>query len=149
MPENLNLDKLAAQWAQKMVKDANNDIDKVNKKRVETLERLATKSLGVLQEQGVYAMMLFLFSRSSSDEQNVAPVIRAQLYKALKALPAFQNDKNLPQDDAKAEATLQFYTDNERFDLDTLLLVRDLYELTLIYVRYGSKAAKGTKNEGG
>lgn len=145
MPENLNLDKLAAQWAQKMVKDANNDIDKVNKKRVETLERLATKSLGVLQEQGVYAMMLFLFSRSSSDEQNVAPVIRAQLYKALKALPAFQNDKNLPQDDAKAEATLQFYTDNERFDLDTLLLVRDLYELTLIYARYGSKAAKGTK----
>ena len=145
MPENLNLDKLAAERAQEMVKDANS-IANV-KKPVETLERLATKSLGVLQEQGVYAMMLFLFSRSS-DEQNVAPVIRAQLYKALKALPAFQNDKNLPQDDAKAEATLQFYTDNKLFDLDTLLLVRDLYELTLIYVRYGSKAAKGTKNEG-
>jgi len=28
-------------------------------------------------------------------------------------------------------------------DLDTLLLVRDLYEQTLIYTRYGAKAAAG------
>ena len=31
---------------------------------IENLENLATKALGVLQEQGVYAMMVFLLSRS-------------------------------------------------------------------------------------
>ena len=136
--EILNLDRLAAERAQAMVNRAKQD--KNVKKPVETLERLATKALGVLQEQGIYAMMLFLFSRSS-DEQIVAPMIRAQLLESLKALPAFQDGENVPQKDAIAQTTLQFYTVKVLKDLDTLLLVRDLYEQTLIYARYGAKAA--------
>lgn len=136
-PENetLNLDKLAAERAQSMVKVAKQGINGV-KKSVETLERLDTKALGVLQEQGVYALMLFLFSRTS-DEHNVAPVIRAQLYEALRKLPDFK-DSDIKDD---AEKALKFYTDNVLKNLDTLLLVRDLYEQTLIYARYGAKAA--------
>ncbi len=132
----LNLDRLAAEHAQQMVKDAKST---GVKKPVETLERLATKTLGVLQEQGVYACMLFLFSRSS-DEAKVAPVIRAQLFQALRALPKFEREEIEDQ----ALKALTFFTKNVLDDFDTLFLVRDLYEQTLIYARYGAKAAGGS-----
>jgi len=134
----LNLDKLAAERAQEMVRLAKNGIDGV-KKPAETLERLVTKTLGVLQEQGVYAMMLFLFSRTSDEATVAEKCIRPQLYETLKALPPF-NNKNVPNADAKAESALKFYTDSVLDDLDTLLLVREIYEQTLIYARYGAKA---------
>ena len=142
MEHTLNLDRLAAEKAQKMVEQAAAGISGV-KKPVETLERLVTKALGVLQAQGVYAMMLFLFSRSS-DEQKVAPVIRQQLHEALKMLPVFQEEQHIPEGQANFRDMLGFYaSDKVLGDLDTLLLVRDLYEQTLIYARYGAKAAKG------
>lgn len=137
-PENepLNLDKIAGEMAQKMIASAKNvDVSKP----VESVERLTTKTLGVLQEQGVYAMMLFLFSRSS-DEQKVAPCIRAQLFEAIEKLPKFKNDRNVPKRNFVAKDALQFYINNILDDLDTLLLVRDLYEQTLIYARYAAKA---------
>ena len=133
--EILNLDTLAAERAQAMVNKAKQGVADV-KKPVETLERLDTKALGVLQEQGVYALMLFLFSRTS-DEKKVAPLIRAQLYEALTQLPDFEG--LTIEDDA--ERALEVYTDNVLKNLDTLLQVRDLYEQTLIYARYGAKAA--------
>jgi len=136
----LNLDKLAAERAQALVSGAK-QVTNV-KKPVDTLERLATKTLGVLQEQGVYAMILFLFSRTS-DEAKIAPVICGQLFRALKLLPAFKSDSQVPADSADAQTALEFYTNKVLDDLDTLLLVRDLYEQTLIYARYGAKAAGG------
>jgi len=136
----INLDKLAAERAQAMVKAAR-DVKSV-KKPVDTLERLATKTLGVLQEQGVYAMMLFLFSRSS-DEGKIAPLVRTQLFAALKSLPAFKDAQNVPAEKTNTQDTLKFYADKVLDNLDTLLLVRDLYEQTLIYARYGAKAAGG------
>lgn len=133
--ETFNLDKLAAERAQAIVHNAKKGVPDV-KKPVETLERLDTKALGVLQEQGVYALMLFLFSRTS-DEKKVAPIIRNQLYEALKKLPDFK-DADIKDEAQKA---LEFYSKNVLEDLDTLILVRDLYEQTLIYARYGAKAA--------
>lgn len=134
--EPLNLDKIAGEMAQKIIACAK-DVDV--SKPVESVERLTTKTLGVLQEQGVYAMMLFLFSRSS-DEQKVAPCIRARLFEAIKKIPKFKNDRNVPKKNSAAKDALQFYINNILNDLDTLLLVRDLYEQTLIYTRYAAKA---------
>lgn len=135
MPENVvNLDQLAAQRAQAMVEAALGTPGV--QKPVETLERLATKALGVLQEQGVYALMLFLFSRSS-DEAKIAPHIRAELNRALQSLPGFANAE-IPTQPAGA---LNYYADNVLNDLDQLLLARDLFEQTLIYARYSAKAA--------
>ena len=131
----LNLDRIAGERAQKMI-EGTKGVDV--KKPVESLERLVTKTLGVLQEQGVYAMMLFLFSRSS-DEGKVAPYIRAQLFEAIEKLPKFK-DGNVPKSNSEARDALQFYIDNILNDLDTLLLIRDLYEQTLIYARYAAKA---------
>jgi len=136
-----NLDKLAIERAQAMV----NGAQRVSGVRnpVETLERLATKTLGVLQEQGVYAMLLFLFSRSS-DEEKVAPLIRSELFEALKELPGFRDNDTVQslQEDTDAQTALKVYSEGVLNDLDTLLLVRDLYEQTLIYTRFGAKAAK-------
>lgn len=120
----LNLDQLAAQYAQKIVGDTGKEG-----------EILITKTLGVLQEQGVYAMMLFLFSRTGN-EKGLAEKTRPHLYTLLKQLPKF-NDSNLDDDNA-----LKFFANTVCGDLDTLLLVKELYEQTLIYARYGAKAAK-------
>lgn len=119
----LNLDQLAAQYAQKIVADGKAGI-----------ENLITKTLGVLQEQGVYACILFLFSRTSN-EKGLAAKTRPHFYALLNELPAFAHS---PISDANA---LQFFSDTVCADLDTLLLVKELYEQTLIYARYGAKAA--------
>ena len=118
----LNLDQLAARYAQKIVADGQDG-----------LENLITKTLGVLQEQGVYACLLFLFSRTGN-EKSMAEKIRTQLYNLLKELPSFQHSVINGQND------LQFFSERVCGDLNTLLLVKELYEQTLIYARYGAKA---------
>jgi len=138
----MNLDQKAAHYAQDMVAKAISVSDVG--KPAETLERLVTKTLGVLQEQGVYATMLFLYSRSS-DEAKIAPLIRAPLFRLLQdkdqnhQIPAFAS-KDVPTDGANAETALAFYSEHVLNDLALLLLVRDLYEQTLLYARYGAKA---------
>lgn len=120
---HLNLDQCAAQYAQKIVNDGQPG-----------LENLITKTLGVLQEQGVYACLLFLFSRTGN-EKNLAEITRHHLYDLLKELPAFSQSEITDQN------ALKFFSDTVCNDLDTLLLVKELYEQTLIYARYGAKAA--------
>lgn len=139
--KSLNLDKLAAERAQKMVGKAQSGVEGV-KKPVETLERLVTKALGVLQAQGVYAMILFLFSRSSDEASVATTCIRPQLFQALRGLPGFQ-DADVPPDKADAETALKFYSEKVLDDLPTLFLVRNLYEQVLIYARYHAKALRG------
>ena len=56
-----NLDKIAQDKARKMLETPDKEI----------LEKLVTKTLGVLQSQGAYAMMLFLFSRTSRPVRNL------------------------------------------------------------------------------
>ncbi len=135
-----NLDKIAAERAQQMALQTQN-ISGV-KKPIETLERLVTKALGVLQSQGVYACMLFLFSRTG-DENKIAPVVLAQLFEALKSLSIFA-DAQVPEANSRVRDALCFYSERVAGDdLDTLLLVRDLYEQTLIYARYHARALGG------
>ncbi len=130
----LNLDQLAAQHAQQMVLN-----DENGGKSVEVLERLVTKTLGVLQAQGVYAMMLFLLSRSG-DEEKIAHVICNECYMLIKKLPEFSGI-SVPEKNVYDKTTLKFYSSDAVQKIDTLLLIRDLFEQTLIYARYGAKAA--------
>jgi hypothetical protein len=125
-----NLDRLAAQTAQTIVKDTlsfeKNQVD-----------NLATKTLGVLQENGVYAAILFLFSRSGPDEE-IAPYVRTPLLKLAADEIVHQSE---PAN--KAEEALDFVTKHISGDLDRLLLVKQVWEQTLIYTRYGAKARGG------
>jgi len=130
----LNLDQLAAQHAQKMVSNAEN-----GGKSIEVLERLVTKTLGVLQAQGVYAMMLFLLSRPG-EEKNIAPAIYNECNVLIKKLPEFSGII-VPDNNAGDKNILQFYSSDPVQNIDTLILIRDLLEQTLIYARYGAKAS--------
>ena len=144
MSDYTNLDQKAAEYAQEMVKQART---KKVKDPIGTLERLVTKTLGVLQEQGVYAALLFLYSRTS-DENDMAPAIYNPLFRLLRdedknpphEIPAFKSDP-VPANNADAQTTLAFYNKHVCNDLHKLLLVKDIYEQTLIYARYGAKAA--------
>lgn len=126
----LNMDQLAAQSAQKIIKTS------LETGSAKEIEILITKTLGVLQEQGVYACLLFLFSRTSSKEKILAEKVRPHLYNLLKELPTFTDEELTDQN------ALQFFADTVCDDLDTLLLVKEWYEQTLIYARYGAKAAR-------
>jgi len=133
---SLNLEKLAAERAQAMVSAAQ------DKKKVETLERLVTKALGVLQEQGVYALILFLFSRTG-DEAAAAQWVRTELFAAWQALPGSPEAVEDLSPQTRPERALNIFSQYLLGDLRALLLLRDLYEQTLIYARYAAKAAKG------
>jgi hypothetical protein len=54
----------------------------------------------------------------------------------LKRLPGFESSQIIDN----AKEVLGFYAVDVLNNLDTLLLVRDLYEQTLIYARYAAKA---------
>ena len=136
MDNILNIDKLSAEQSQNMVSGG----------KLDNLERLVTKALGVLQEHGVYAMMLFLLSRTG-DEAKIAPIICKQLYSSLPKVkakfPEFLKDIVIPDENTEKARVLAFYSSNEVMgDTNTLFLIRDLYEQTLIYARYGAKALK-------
>lgn len=121
--EHLNLDQKAAQYAQAIVRNGGAEI-----------ENLVTKALGVLQEQGVYACILFLLANK---DQNILLPLCA----LLKELPAFHANPAIPTERTDSKVTLKFFSDTVCSELDTLLLIKDLYEQTLIYARYGAKAA--------
>lgn len=143
-----NLDQRAAQSAQAIIAKAQKEEGQLKR-----LDVFITKTLGVLQEQGVYACMLFLYSRTDTEKPK-ACIVRDQLLRLLKTLQddykiQWQNEQGesipLPESaesDKSAQDVLNFYAHAVTMNLDILLLVRDLYEQALIYGRYGAKAAE-------
>lgn len=139
---NNNLDWHAAKTGQEIIKATkthwNKDKNKEEETKASDVENLATKALGVLQENGVYAALLYLYSHS---EQHIAKPICIQLLELTRLLKLSPptGTKEKPED-VKAEQALKFLTDSICNDLDSLLLVKQLWEQTLIYARYGAKA---------
>ncbi len=160
---NRSLDYLAASTAQEITKIIGGDV------KSSIVETFSTKTLGILQEQGIYAMFLFLLSRSGDErdtenmkpEQQVACEITAQLFHLLREkelMPlgiAYKEDikinnvnslkKTYKKDNKEITGLLDHLIKPGGLldDLDKLLLVKDLYEQTLIYTRFGAKAAGG------
>jgi hypothetical protein len=118
-----NLDAACAKLGAKLAASANKDT-----------ENSITKALGVLEEQGVYALFLYLHAR----ERNWGKATRQELAAFLRQHPDAQN------------ALLGADTKNDPFDalqqlagdLDKLLFARDLLHRALVYARYHSKAAQ-------
>jgi len=130
------LDRIAASRAQKIVDGA------IEKAKAKDVDNLVTKALGVLQENGVYACFLFLFSRTQPKERDVAEVVREQLLRLAATDLPFGWEKPRPMD---AETVLPHVSNKICAQLDPLLMTKELFEQTLIYARYGAKARK---NEG-
>ena len=158
----INLDRHAAETSQEIL----NYIDKPVKNgalQAKNIEKLATDSLGVLQEQGLYAFFLYLLSKSGGETQESelgseefgACVVMAQLLNLLnkpelKSLDsAFANgwDKSPPKLNSCKKDILKHISGHIAADLKRLLLVKSLFEQVLIYTRYGAKALTSSAME--
>lgn len=93
-------------------------------------EDVITKSLGVLQEDGVYAFFLYL---KAKDNDNKITKVCLSLLKndRIPALKALMDGESDP-----CKALREKFADK----LDDLLLAKDLLERALIYARYHAKA---------
>jgi hypothetical protein len=94
-------------------------------------EPLLNKAIGVLQENGVYALMLYLSSRGETE--------RAAALRIRTAVLDLWYDPRLTictGDERDPFAAAQDLAQN----LDNLLLAKSLCEQTLIYARYHTKA---------
>jgi len=127
------LDRVAAGRAQKIVDQA------VTKAEPKEVDNLVTKALGVLQENGVYACFLFLFSRSREKDEQISKVVRGQLI--LLAAEDLPFGWKAPRS-KDAQEVLPYISDTICAKLDPLLMAKELFEQTLIYARYGAKARK-------
>jgi hypothetical protein len=130
----INLEERAADRSQKIIEAGlRAAIDQ--KKQLQIFETLTTQCIGVLEENGVYACTLFLLSRK---ERQIAETTLENLFALLDdpmALPrapvsAGQRPDYLSQ--------LRQVTDN----LDVLLMIKTLWQQTLVYTRYGLKARR-------
>lgn len=121
-----NLDYLAAKHAQKLIAEAKGD--------AKDLENTLTKTLGVLQENGVYACFLYLLASQKEKGTQVIAKMLALLQDL--QFPA------LPKADAGNQAVLQYVTEHITADLLRLLLAKEALEQMLIYARYGAKACQ-------
>ena len=153
---SINLDKLSADFSQKILVLKGQKVKKDKIVTPESIEKMCTSTLGVLQEQGVYASILYLLSRSGdkteqkdlSMEEFVACGIVVNLINILNSNElkqiacAFDNDwdNNVARVNGCKSKVLKYISDKVAVDLKKLLLVKSLYEQTLIYAQYGAKA---------
>jgi len=164
-----NLDYIASMTAQKISEIVGKVLNEGGKSikivKKDDLENIATKTLGVLQSQGIYAAMLFLMSRSGkegsedemSPEERCATEIISWLYsllspeKFIENLPKYEDfrpEKKFGEVNASKTEILRVVSEITS-DLKKLLLVRDLWEQILIYVRFHAKAYSSFKSEEG
>ena len=100
-------------------------------------EVLITKALGVLQEQGLYAFVLFCDSRPSG-ERAEAEEIRTLAKELLRELDLI-NDGDFLDELRKDDGLLT--------RLDDLMLAIQVLEKSLIYARFHAKAMKESQGE--
>lgn len=135
----MNLDAMCARCGYEIVlqasqskKDSQGRIPKRDKAKI---ENTITKSLGVLQEDGVYAFFLFLSSRKG-DLEDTEEVTAGELDSQVKKLLRHNDLQLLGQSQEGDFKAVSELTEN----LDRLLLARQLIERSLIYARYHAKA---------
>ena len=99
------------------------------------LEKLVTSALAVLEEQGVYALFLFLKTRGGK----AAPTIEQKVREFLKTTP---QRAPLLSGDGDVFALLQSMSK----DLNKLLLARDLLRQALVYARYHARVPQKSES---
>lgn len=158
----INLDRLAAETSQ-FILGSTDASTRNGKLQAKDLEHLTTNALGVLQEQGVYALFLYLLSRSGdkAKKEELAPdefgscVVLAHLLgllnrlelKSLNATFADGWDQTPAQINIDKKKLLEYVSEQIAVDLPRLFLVKSLFEQVLIYTRYGARAVASSAPE--
>ncbi len=120
-----NLDYLCAKCGQEIV-------EKAEKKK--EMKNLIQKSLGILQEDGVYAFVVYLDSEGAFKNGKVANRILSKIFELFTG----DNTKLIEGIYERENVYKQIQKLSE--NIDNLFLAKDLIERTLIYARYHSKA---------
>jgi len=146
-----HLDRLAAERAQAVInrtkKRLKND-PLSTEQSAGDVDNLVTKALGVLQENGVYACMLYLLSRTQDKEKRIAAVVSDEMLTLLAGLGFEGWEKpTIPNPRRRSETILKRVSDRVTKDLERLLLAKETLEQMLIYARYGAKARKADEGE--
>lgn len=128
MGDKMTLDQLCAEYGYRFAEEVSK-ADDFNAKKAEVL---ITKALGVLQEQGLYAFVLFCKSRPSGERAG-AEKIEASAKKLLKELNLI-NDGDFLEELRKDKGLLT--------QLDDLTFAIQVLEKSLIYARFHAKAMK-------
>lgn len=113
----VNLDYLCAEYGQNIIPKSKED------------EVIIQKSLGVLQEDGLFAFILFLETKNG----NITSYIREETAKLL-------NETGLTEDANKESIMNNILKITE--NIDDMFLAKDLIEKTLVYARYHAKTLK-------
>lgn len=120
----VNLDQLCAKYGWQIADEVHRAIGK-------NAENHITKSLGVLQEDGMYAFFLYQASRGSREKPGADKLTKqASALLQESGIQAFQNGGD----------PLAAVRDRLAGNLDELLLAKRLLEQALIYARYHTKA---------
>ena len=133
MENKMNLDQLCAEYGYKFAEE----VSKAESFNAKKAEVLITKALGVLQEQGLYAFVLFCESRPSGERAG-AEKIKENSRKLLKELQLVGNGDFL--DELRKNNGLLT-------KLDDLMLVIQVLEKSLIYARFHAKAMTESQGE--
>jgi len=101
------------------------------------LEKLITSALAVLEEQGIYALFLFLKAQTGKTKENAKGITDV--------LENFL--KTTPQQDHLFSSNNDIFSSLQQMakDLDKLLLARDLVRQSLIYARYHARIIHETE----
>ncbi|KXS44912.1 MAG: hypothetical protein AWU58_1109 [Methanohalophilus sp. T328-1] len=123
-----NLDYLCMKYGQNILESANIKKDD---------ENVITKALGVLQENGPYALFLYLEEKKKKDS-DIASNIYSSFIKLIKEdeLKPFMAP---PQGDKSIKELTDWLIEISK-DIDKLFLFKKIMEQTLLYARYYAKA---------
>ena len=133
----LNLDYRCMECAQKIV----NSIDKGDSKKMKELENNLRKALGVLQEDGVYAMFLWLEKNASDIRKELVEFFNKEYEKTKIKLSNYFLDGNK----SFSQNFDEFCNDLREVakDIDKLLFMKKLLERTLTYALHHAKGKEG------
>lgn len=122
----INLDFEAQRHSQEILKLVDNNI------RAKDIENLVTKTMGVLEQNGIYACIVYLLSRPEEKIKDCLIEHLLELTKFFGLNPPlnYSNDKEL----------LDFISRKICNDLDTIILIKSIWEQTLLYSRFNAKA---------
>jgi hypothetical protein len=127
----VNLDHQAAVWAQAIVKQWQG---RNEGKDESPLENTIRRTLGVVQDNGLAAAALFLAKQQKKEDSAAGAIVQTLFAVAKGAWEASADQPN------EASELLEYLIKDVTGDLDRLLLVKDLWEQTLIYARYAAAA---------
>ncbi|MBI4337016.1 MAG: hypothetical protein HY683_04215 [Chloroflexi bacterium] len=121
---------------------------------------LIDNALGVLQEDGVYALFVYTLSRLKKGE-GAATLLRSlndlmknvDIWKSCIKCPenSDNDDQAINRADKRAEVTASaraLRSAVQQLDLDTLFLAKDLLQHTLVYARYHARAIAAAEGKG-